>query len=225
MPEQWLTYRQLGELWNTSPEAARARSRRGHYERRTNEHGTTEVLVNVDGIVAGSYSGPQTWAASLEPYGLDQGAPEPTNEKMLHDMEEQIAALRWECRKAEQQVELLRRHLETEREQSAQLMKVLLQRQHGGRKGRRFIARLLFWRKSPQVTVHETVHAVRAAPDALRPAPVAVPDRGADAPDILGSAPVIRPDNAPDTPDIVSNTPDIPRETSPDSRTSPLSSS
>jgi len=46
MPEQWLTYRQLAEHWKTTPEAARARSRRGNYQRRTNNLGAVEILVD-----------------------------------------------------------------------------------------------------------------------------------------------------------------------------------
>lgn len=222
MSEQWLTYRQLGELWNTTPEAARARSRRGHYERRTNEHGATEVLVNVDSITAGSHSGTQTWASSFDPYEQDNSAQDQTNLKMIQDMQEQVAALRWECRKAEQQVEILRRHLETEREQSAHLMKVLHLHQPEREIGGSFFARLLFWRRSAQRTVHETVHAASPIPDAMRAAPVTEPDKGADTPDAQGSNPDISPDRASDSPDIVSNAPDNPREVSPDSRTSPL---
>lgn len=51
MPEQWLTYRQLSDHWKTTPEAARARSRRGNYQRRTNNLGATEVLVDTDAPV------------------------------------------------------------------------------------------------------------------------------------------------------------------------------
>ncbi len=46
MTETWMTYRQLADHWKTTPEAARARARRGNYQRRTNNVGATEILVD-----------------------------------------------------------------------------------------------------------------------------------------------------------------------------------
>jgi hypothetical protein len=51
MAEQWLDYRQLGELWKMSPEAARTRARRGNYQRRVGNQGQAEVLVDLDAPV------------------------------------------------------------------------------------------------------------------------------------------------------------------------------
>lgn len=48
MAEQWFTYRQLADHWKTTPEAARARSRRGNYRRRTNNVGAVEIQVDTD---------------------------------------------------------------------------------------------------------------------------------------------------------------------------------
>lgn len=228
MPEQWLTYRQLGELWNTTPEAARARCRRGQYERRTNQHGMSEVLFDTDSIVAASRPGPQNWMPNLDPDERVPGTSDQTNRQTLQAMEEQVAALRWECHQAEQKVELLRRYLETEREQSAQLMKLLQHRHHGRRTGRRILARLLFWRASAQTILDETGHAASHAAVPVRSTPVIVPDMRPDTPDMMhstpvtgpdtpdgsGSSPDIRPDRVPDTPDPALN--------SPDSETSPL---
>lgn len=49
MPETWLTYRKLATHWNMSPEAARQRIRRGNFQKRTNNFGISEVLVDTDG--------------------------------------------------------------------------------------------------------------------------------------------------------------------------------
>lgn len=192
MPEQWLTYRQLGEVWNTTPEAARARSRRAHYERRTNEHGITEVLVNVDANAAALYPEGPSWIRDLEPgdHGLDTSGE--TSPQSLQVLEEQVAALRWECRRAEKQVELLQRHIEAEIEQRAHLMSVLMRR-GGKHSGRGLISYLLFWRRSGRMPGHEAVQATAATPHMLRSAPVVKPDSGANTPDVRRSDPVIRP--------------------------------
>lgn len=52
MPETWLSYRQLGDLWKIGPDAARARARRGRFPRRTNNVGAVEILVDTDAPVA-----------------------------------------------------------------------------------------------------------------------------------------------------------------------------
>lgn len=51
MPEQWLSYRQLADLWSTTPEAARARARRGRFQRRTTNTGVVEIQVDTDAPV------------------------------------------------------------------------------------------------------------------------------------------------------------------------------
>jgi len=48
MPEQWLSYRQLAQHWGISSEASRARAKRGHWQRRTNNAGVAEVLIDTD---------------------------------------------------------------------------------------------------------------------------------------------------------------------------------
>jgi hypothetical protein len=48
MPEQWLTYDALADHWRVSPEAARARVRRGNFTRRTNNLGAAEILLDTD---------------------------------------------------------------------------------------------------------------------------------------------------------------------------------
>jgi hypothetical protein len=48
MPEQWLDYNALAAHWQVGPEAARARVRRGRFQRRTNNLGAVEVLLDTD---------------------------------------------------------------------------------------------------------------------------------------------------------------------------------
>lgn len=48
MPEQWLDYHALATHWQIGPEAARARVRRGRFQRRTNNLGAVEVLLDTD---------------------------------------------------------------------------------------------------------------------------------------------------------------------------------
>ena len=48
MPEQWLDYNALAAHWQVGPEAARARVRRGRFQRRTNNVGAVEVLLDTD---------------------------------------------------------------------------------------------------------------------------------------------------------------------------------
>lgn len=51
MPEQWLDYNALAAHWQVGPEAARARVRRGRFQRRTNNLGAVEVLLDTDAPV------------------------------------------------------------------------------------------------------------------------------------------------------------------------------
>lgn len=46
MPEIWMTYPALAQLWEMSQDAARTRARRGNFQRRVNNRGQTEVLVD-----------------------------------------------------------------------------------------------------------------------------------------------------------------------------------
>lgn len=170
MPEQWLTYRQLAELWNTTPEAARARCRRGNYQRRTSELGTAEVLVDTDALAAESLRRSQPGTAWVSPppqsfYAQDPSVLDQLSLKSLQELEAQVAALSKELGKAEEQVEMMRKHLAAEREQVAHLMTVLLRSEK--RKG--FFGRLLFWRKSKRPALHTTAHATAHSPDLPRP--------------------------------------------------------
>jgi len=183
MPEQWLTYRQLAELWNTTPEAARARCRRGNYQRRTSEMGTAEVLVDTDAIAAESLrrSQPGTAWVSAAPqpfYVQDPSVLDELSLKSLQELEAQVAALSKELGKAEEQVELMRKHLATEREQVAHLMTVLLRSEK--RKG--FFSRLLFWRKTKRPALHQTGHVTTPSPDSSRRSVVHGPSIGGSAP-------------------------------------------
>lgn len=46
MSEIWMTYSKLAQHWNMSQDAARTRARRGHFQRRVNNLGQAEVLVD-----------------------------------------------------------------------------------------------------------------------------------------------------------------------------------
>lgn len=179
MPEQWLTYRQLAELWNTTPEAARARCRRGNYQRRTSETGTAEVLVDTDAMAAESLRRSQPGTAWVSPaqqsfYVQDPSVLDELSLKSLQELEAQVAALSKELGKAEEQVELMRKHLATEREQVAHLMTVLLRSEK--RKG--FFARLLFWRKNKHPALHQVGHVTAHPPDTSRRSVVHGPSIG-----------------------------------------------
>lgn len=183
MPEQWLTYRQLAELWNTTPEAARARCRRGNFQRRTNETGTAEVLVDSEAIADSiRKSRPGTSWVSPAPqsfYVQDPSVLDDLSLKSLQELEAQVAALSKELGKAEEQVELMRKHLATEREQVAHLMTVLLRSEK--RKG--FFSRLLFWRKAKRSALHQAGLVAGQAPDAARRSSVHGPSIGRSQPD------------------------------------------
>ncbi|MFO1131779.1 MAG: hypothetical protein U1E16_07210 [Hyphomicrobiales bacterium] len=184
MPEQWLTYRQLAELWNTTPEAARARCRRGNYQRRTSELGTAEVLVDTDALAADSLrrSQPGTGWVSPPPqsfYTQDPSVLDELSLKSLQQLEAQVAALSKELGKAEEQVEMMRKHLAAEREQVAHLMTVLLRSEK--RKG--FFGRLLFWRKAKRTALHPAGQAGAHSPDLPRPGAAHGPYIGRSHPD------------------------------------------
>ena len=182
MPEQWLTYRQLGEVWNTTPEAARARSRRGNYQRRVNEQGVAEVLVDVDGLAGRSprmVQGEADWTA-LAAFGDEHGTsdePDEMSQNSIQLLELQVAALSRDLSKAEEQVETMRKYLATEREQVSHLMTVLLRGEKRRGKSRGLFGFLLFWRRSkPTNKLHLVQPTTTPAPASLRSDPVIMTD-------------------------------------------------
>ena len=103
MAEQWLTYRQLAEHWNTTPEAARARSRRGNYQRRTNNLGAVEVRVDMDAPVPeprGKAQDGQSRSATPS-HTPDAGTPSADTVKALETLEAHVATLKTQLEKAE----------------------------------------------------------------------------------------------------------------------------
>lgn len=48
MSEVWMTYPNLAQHWGMSVDAARTRARRGHFQRRVNNLGQAEVLVDAE---------------------------------------------------------------------------------------------------------------------------------------------------------------------------------
>ena len=175
MPEQWLTYRQLGELWNTSSEAARVRSRRANYQRRTNESGIAEVLVDLDALVTRPNRGAQgrvNWTAVV-PYDAEQDVSNEIALRSIIELEAEVAALSANLSKTEENMESIRQHLAAEREQVSRLMTLLLR----GKKRRGIFGFLLFWRRSPRTDRLSTAHGTTLAPDAKRSGPVAGADK------------------------------------------------
>jgi hypothetical protein len=177
MAEQWLTYRQLGELWNTTPEAARLRSRRANYQRRTNEQGTAEVLVEADDPVL------RTGREAMDE-AQQMGIPVPYNPDVPYDvamasieeMQRQVSDLLEQLNKTEALVDSLRKSLDHERQQVSQLMTALLRRGEKPSRGG-----WLFWRRSTrgkdegagQVLPRQTVNPPDS-PDA-EPAGMSIP--------------------------------------------------
>lgn len=103
MPEQWLSYRQLAQLWKTTPEAARARTRRGNWQRRSNNAGVAEVLVDTDAPVPESrqkaLDGQTRSATPL--HTPDAETPPMVTVKALEALEAHVATLKEQLAKAE----------------------------------------------------------------------------------------------------------------------------
>ena len=103
MPETWLSYRQLGDLWKTTPEAARARARRGRFPRRTNNVGAVEILVDTDAPVPeprGKAQDGQTRSATSSDTP-DAETPSTATAKALETLEAHVATLKTQLEKAE----------------------------------------------------------------------------------------------------------------------------
>lgn len=135
MPEQWLDYRQLGELWQMSPEAARTRARRGRFPRRVGNQGQAEVLVDTDAPVrrprpprAGGQS--QTTTPVTTP---DTESPSAATAKALDALQGHIDTLKAELAKAEalaaergHERDVIRQERDAERDRVADLTSQLL---------------------------------------------------------------------------------------------------
>jgi len=135
MPESWLTYRQLAAHWNTTPEAARARSRRGNYERRTNNIGEVEVRVDTDAPIPKGRQRTRDGQVrgDVPPYQPDKETPSATLETALNAILEHVVTLKGEVAKAEALAEQfrqdrdgLRSERDAERERVADLTTQLL---------------------------------------------------------------------------------------------------
>lgn len=186
MPEGWLTYRQLGEIWNISPEAARVRCRRANYQRRTNENGTAEVLVDVDELASRPYRGSQVnvnWTAAAP---TEENVSDEIALRTIYELEAQAATLSNDLSRTEAQLEAMRRHLAAEREQVSHLMTALLRSE---KRKRGIFGFLLFWRKTPQKTRPLTEQKVTPTPDMVTSVPDNRPDAGPHTPYILQDKP------------------------------------
>ena len=128
MPEQWLTYRQLADHWKTTPEAARARSRRGNYQRRTNNLGAVEILVDTDAPVSEprqKAQDGQSRSATLL-HTPDAETPSPATAKALEALEAHVATLKDQLAKAEALAADRGREVAVERERVADLTSQIL---------------------------------------------------------------------------------------------------
>lgn len=128
MPESWLTYRQLAKHWNTTPEAARARSRRGNYERRTNNTGAVEVRVDTDAPIPESRQKTQDGQVrgNVHPYQPPTESPSATLETALKAIQEHVITLKAEIAKAEVRAEQFKQERDNERERVATLTSEML---------------------------------------------------------------------------------------------------
>jgi len=120
MAETWMTYRQLADHWKTTPEAARARSRRGNYQRRTNNVGATEILVDTAAPVPEARQKAQDGQsrAATRPDTPDTETPP---RAALEALEGHVATLKEQLAKAEAATAAEREHVA---DLTAQLLKI-----------------------------------------------------------------------------------------------------
>jgi chromosome segregation ATPase len=128
MPETWLTYRQLAAHWKTTPEAARARSRRGNYQRRTNNIGAVEILVDLDAPVPEARQKAQdgqtrTATPSNTP---DMETPPAATAEALAAIEAHVVTLKDQLAQAEARADKYEHQIDAERERVADLTAQLL---------------------------------------------------------------------------------------------------
>jgi chromosome segregation ATPase len=125
MPEQWFSYRQLSKLWNISPEAARARTRRGNWQRRTNNAGVAEVLVDTDAPIPEPRQKAQDeHLRTATPAATPDAAT--TSRAVLEALEGHIATLKDQLAKVEALAAERGREIAAERERVADLTAQLL---------------------------------------------------------------------------------------------------
>lgn len=128
MPEQWMTYPALAQLWEMSQDAARTRARRGNFPRRVNNRGQAEVLVDDAAPpmrVRPKRSGrqTQTGAAQTAP---DAETPSAATVTALKALQAHVDTLKAEIAKAEARADQFRQERDTERERLADLTSQLL---------------------------------------------------------------------------------------------------
>lgn len=128
MADAWLTYRQLAQHWNTTPEAARARSRRGNYQRRTNNLGAVEVRVDIDAPVPEARQRTQGGreGGQVPPYQQSSEGRSETTEMALRAIQEHVLTLKAEIAKTEARADQFRQERDAERERVADLTAELL---------------------------------------------------------------------------------------------------
>lgn len=103
MSEQWFTYPALAQHWGMSQDAARTRARRGHFQRRVNNLGQAEVLVDSSAPpirVRPPRAGGQTRTAA-PPATPDTESPSAATAAALEALEAHVATLKDQLAKAE----------------------------------------------------------------------------------------------------------------------------
>ena len=130
MPEQWLNYPELAQLWSMSQEAARARARRGNYQRRVGNTGQAEVLVDTDAPIRKPRpprAGGQTRTAAAQPAPDTEAASQATA-TAIAALQSHIDDLKAQIAKADAHADQLRQERDAERERVATLTAELLRR-------------------------------------------------------------------------------------------------
>lgn len=128
MPEQWLDYNALAAHWQVGPEAARARVRRGRFQRRTNNLGAVEVLLDTDAPVPPprrKHQDGQTGTATPSDTP-DAESPSATTAKLLEALQAHVDTLKAEIVKADARADQFRGERDAERERVADLTAQLL---------------------------------------------------------------------------------------------------
>lgn len=137
MPEQWFDYRQLGELWQMSPEAARTRARRGRFPRRVGNQGQAEVLVDTDAPVRRPRpprAGGQSQTTTPQPTPDSEVASQATTAALaalqghIDDLKARIAKADEQTDQLRQERDAIRQERDVERERVATLTAELLRR-------------------------------------------------------------------------------------------------
>lgn len=130
MAEAWLTYPQIAELWKMSTEAARARIRRGNYQRRVGNTGEAEAYVDTTAPVRKPRkprARGQTGTSAQIAHPVTETPPAATV-AALEALQGHIADLKAQIAKTDALADQYRQERDVERERVATLTAELLRR-------------------------------------------------------------------------------------------------